>query len=158
MKAMRRTKKRYRIDTTGLIVSGPEDKPQLAGYIFDFQGRSFDPSSGIKIGERSPTQAEIDVHNAALSRMELDAMHERGRAVLYLHGVDSRRNYAVTQYVGTWAALPAEYIRCHRHSRSRHNIGRTRLDVWFKFRGHEYHGVNIGDNDIVRVKRIKERN
>lgn len=36
-----------------------------------------------------------------------------------------------------------------------HNIARTRIDVWFKFEGREWHGVNIGDNDILRCRKLK---
>jgi hypothetical protein len=34
----------------------------------------------------------------------------------------------------------------------------SRLDVWFEFGGHQYHGVKIGSNsDCVRVTRLKDK-
>jgi hypothetical protein len=38
----------------------------------------------------------------------------------------------------------------------RHNMAGTRTDVWFKDHlGREWHGTNIGDNDLLRAKRLK---
>jgi hypothetical protein len=38
---------------------------------------------------------------------------------------------------------------------SRNNFGAARIDFWFTFEGAKYWGVNIGDNQIARVRRIK---
>lgn len=72
------------------------------------------------------------------------AMRETGRACLYLHRVTNR----VTNWPGT-LDLPVTRTR-----RGRHNIAGERLDVWFAFEGQSWHGVNIGDNDIVRCKKV----
>ena len=40
-------------------------------------------------------------------------------------------------------------------STGKHNIGRTRTDAWFYFNCNRYHGVNIGDNDCMKVTRVK---
>lgn len=37
-----------------------------------------------------------------------------------------------------------------------HNIARERIDAWFKFNHHHYHGVNIGDNQCMKVTRLKK--
>lgn len=38
----------------------------------------------------------------------------------------------------------------------RHNMAGTRTDVWFvDHLGREWHGTNIGDNDILRARRLK---
>ena len=36
----------------------------------------------------------------------------------------------------------------------RHNIARTRLDAWFRVDSRWYHGVNIGDNQILRFRPV----
>lgn len=40
-----------------------------------------------------------------------------------------------------------------RHSRN--NFGARRIDVWFSAQGREWHGVNLGDSQILRCKRLK---
>lgn len=30
-----------------------------------------------------------------------------------------------------------------------------RTDIWFTFKGNRYHGVNVGDNQILRVRKLK---
>lgn len=77
-----------------------------------------------------------------------------GRAVLYL--VDSQasvgRAYTVQNWPGS-LSLPVRYSKS-----GRHNIARRRVDVWFTGPdGAEWHGVNIGDNQILRCRRIKGR-
>lgn len=39
--------------------------------------------------------------------------------------------------------------------RSKNSFGAERNDFWFIFEGKKYWGVNIGDNQIARVKRVK---
>jgi len=58
-------------------------------------------------------------------------------------------------YFGNWPGsfkIRVGYIR-----KSNHNFaGRNgRRDFWFSFNGCNYHGVNIGDNECARVKRVK---
>lgn len=49
-------------------------------------------------------------------------------------------------------------IQISRPSKSWHNFAGKdgRRDHWFSYRGKQYHGVNIGDNDILRVRRLKD--
>lgn len=76
-----------------------------------------------------------------------------GHAVLYLYR-DMKGGILQARSVGNWPG--SLKIPCYRSTHSRHNIGRTRIDVWFfDSEGKPWHGVNIGDNDIVRCKRIK---
>lgn len=80
-------------------------------------------------------------------------MIKTGRAVLYLtqnkvkQGEHFVTAYRVTNWPGTLEIKP------WRIGKGRHNIAGTRIDVWFDFKGQSWHGVNIGDNDILRCKR-----
>jgi hypothetical protein len=87
---------------------------------------------------------------------DAEAMERDGRATLYLvtdrTDSDGRKRYAVTNWPGT--------LRIPLHGQPRqswHNMaGRNgRRDVWFAWRGRNWHGVNIGDSDILRVNAIK---
>lgn len=86
-------------------------------------------------------------------------MQETGRAVLYLtyeddplrhtsHG--ALRIYYASNWPGT---LKIRIGGAVRHSRN--NFGAQRTDVWFRHAGAEWHGVNIGDNQLLRCKRLK---
>lgn len=119
------------------------------GYVFNFSGHgAFDPQG--KVAEPL-SQDAIDAHNRALAALELDAMRESGRGVLYSFKDTSGHS------IGTWASKHNERFRVTGHSYSRNNWGAQRTDVWFNFDGSVWHGVNIGDNDIVRCKRTKQK-
>lgn len=114
---------------------------ELAGYIFNFPNHgAFCPD-----GKVPATAEQIMRHNQFLADMELKAMQDHGRAILYQY--DGNR-------VGTWTGRhtwPISYSR-----KGNHNIAGKRLDIWFTGPGGKrWHGVNLGDNDIVRCKRIK---
>lgn len=48
-------------------------------------------------------------------------------------------------------------IACHTRQ-GKHNIARTRYDVWFKFEGYEWWGVSYGENtQLVHCKRTKQK-
>lgn len=81
-------------------------------------------------------------------------MVRHGDTVLYLTGPyndrDSTKTWKVTNWPGTLIFRPT-YV-----SKGRHNMAGTRYDVWFCGPdGHEWHGINIGDNEILRCKRTK---
>lgn len=103
---------------------------------------------------------------------DAELMRTDGRAVLYLsvdhdsledagvsHEYNTRngihpRNYGwiLTNWPGTLRLIP------FRVRKGRHNIGRIRFDVWFTGPdGKAWHGVNIGDNQICRCKRLKKQ-
>lgn len=81
-------------------------------------------------------------------------MREEGKIDLYLSAAIglSRTGWKVTNWPGT-LSFSAEVRR------SDHNIAgkNGRRDVWFDFDGYVWHGVNIGDNQILRCKRTKKR-
>lgn len=119
------------------------------GYVFNFTGHgAFDPNGKI---EPTPSQAEIDAHNAELARQEMAHMKQTGQGVLYIFSTDGKPSHA-----GTWASTPADRIKLTGWRKGNHNIAHHRLDVWFQLEGKTWHGVNIGDNDILRVKRCKK--
>lgn len=112
-----------------------------AGYVFNFQGHgAFSPEGRVDIAKD-----DIEAHNAAVAETEWANLVESGRGILYWDG----RN--VSNWTGS-ISLPADRV-----SSSWHNMagkdGRT--DVWFRINGVRWHGVNIGDNQILRVKRVK---
>lgn len=119
-----------------------------AGYVFQFNGHgAFGPDGRL---DSQPTPEQIAAHNQAIAERELEEMKQTGRATLYSF-VDTSGHS-----IGTWASKPGERFRATSHSYSRNNFGAQRMDVWFTGPdGKQWHGVNIGDNDIVRCKRLK---
>ena len=77
-------------------------------------------------------------------------MNVNGHALLYLVRPPGT-NITVQDWAGTLRITP------DRVSKGRHNIGRTRWDVWFTHEGQAWHGVNIGDNQILRCHVVKGR-
>lgn len=84
---------------------------------------------------------------ACCAEVDKEAMRLHGKTVLYVVLKDGQ--YKVTNWPGTLTLEPWKV------SKGRHNMARTRLDVWFNFEGSTWHGVNIGDNDLLRCKRTK---
>jgi hypothetical protein len=64
-------------------------------------------------------------------------------------GLDFLKNGKYGNWPGTFT-IPISSVR-----RSFNNFGAVRLDFWFTLEGARYWGVNIGDNQLARVKRIK---
>jgi hypothetical protein len=133
----------------GLLVDTSTKPPTCAGYIFNFDGHgAFAP--GGKVGDLTPEQ--ISAHNRLLGQMEVEALKKHGKGILYLATekcADGFERSFVQSWDGSFKALV-----CNRNT-SRNNSGATRIDVWFSLDGSNWHGVNIGDNDIVRVSRCK---
>lgn len=82
------------------------------------------------------------------AKAEREYMRTNGKNTLYL--VKRNGQYFVTDWTGK-----VEF-RVTSYSTSRHNIGGTRTDVWFKFENQTWHGYQIGDfNQICHCKRNK---
>jgi hypothetical protein len=78
-----------------------------------------------------------------------ETMRSTGKATLYLTYNDGARRGYVKNWPGTLCFLGQV-------SKSRHNISRTRYDVWFMFEGRVWHGVQYGENtQICHCKRTK---
>lgn len=118
-------------------------KNQVSGYVFNFNGHgSFAPDG--KVPDMTPEQ--VTEHNKELARAEVESMRLNGRALLYFHKGN---------VVGTWDGTYRFSIHHQRDSITNWNC--KRIDLWFRdpSDGATWHGVNIGDNDIVRCKRNK---
>ena len=69
----------------------------------------------------------------------------KDRTYLYWDGKE------VTNWPGTLRILP------NKISEGRHNIAKTRTDVWFTLEGKRFHGVQLGDmNQICSVQALSE--
>ncbi len=97
---------------------------------------------------------------------ERDHMCLTGRATLYLLGDDSPYRDLAPRWrcrvlgddklrVTDW---PGRLVfKCSAYRLGRHNIAGRRIDVWFDGPdGHVWHGVNIGDNQVLRCRRTKK--
>lgn len=130
----------------GLLVDVSTNPPTLCGYVMRFEGHG-DFAPGGRLDGLSLD--EIATHNRRLGELEWAAMLAAGCGVLYL-----------TQggrYVSQWSggqAVKVDWLRVSDHNMA----GRGgRRDVWFTIEGQTWHGVNIGDAQICRVRRVKGR-
>ena len=140
----------------GLIVDTGTTPPTCCGYIFNFGERgAFAPDSKV---EPAFSEQQIAEHNRLLGVMELTALKRHGCGLLYLFKDKTTDRFSV----GTWAAKPGERISVSDCRQSRHSVPNSwhntqRTDVWFYYEGQRFWGVNIGDNDCVRVRKVKNR-
>ena len=82
---------------------------------------------------------------ACCATRDRDAMRRDGRATLYLTG----------STLSNWPGSLSFTVRSTRVGR--HNIARTRTDVWFAFEGYWWHGTQYGDNtQLCHCKRTRE--
>lgn len=88
---------------------------------------------------------------ACCGKAEKEFLITRGHGMLYLTG--QRGEEKLTDWPGVLIYRPS------RVSHSRHNIGRTRTDVWFTGPDNKrWHGVQIGENNqVCRVHRLKKQ-
>ena len=79
----------------------------------------------------------------------LDAQHMAQAGSIILYVTESGSSYRISNWPGTLTFTPTQV----RHGR--HNICGTRLDVWFDGPDRSrWHGVNIGDNQVLRCRRL----
>jgi hypothetical protein len=92
--------------------------------------------------------------------MEIESALKTGKATFYLFRSKKCNDPWIEKYylsVGTWdGSHRFEIIDIHK---SWHNfVGKDgRTDCWFKIKDQLWHGVNIGNNNIVHAKRIKSK-
>jgi len=85
---------------------------------------------------------------ACCATRDASDMRKTGRATLYLTKLGN--GYEVSNWPGT-LKLP---VVCAKEGR--HNIAGKRVDVWFRFEGREWHGVQVGEwTQICRAKALK---
>lgn len=142
--------KTYRIDN-GLIVDPSTNPPTPFGYIVSFGERgTFDPSG--KVDGLTPEQ--IEQHNSLLSQMEWDAMLACGEGILYI--TEERiSSDTIRRYVSQWNGDHKRGIGIPSYSFHNFVGPNGRRDYHFPLDGSWWHGVNIGDSQILRVKRTR---
>ncbi len=135
----------YIIDS-GLIVDSSTTPPTCCGYIMQFQGHgAFSPDGKVEF-----TKEQTDAHNALLGQAEWEGMLKHGKGLLYL--THEEVGGWVSNWVGTHK-VKAYHIRASFHNFAGRN---GRRDVYFMLDGSRWHGVNVGDSQICRVKRCKK--
>lgn len=141
----------YTIASNGLLIKSGI----VCGFIFDALGKGFYEATGlIKIDDngliREPMKAEVKAHNAELESQQLAAMKKAGKGTLYL-----TQDETGAFYVSTWSGL--HKMRCLEVRKSWHNMAGKdgRKDVYFYYGEKRWHGVNVGDSQLCRVKAKK---
>lgn len=72
-------------------------------------------------------------------------MRREGRIMLYLG-----EGRSISNWPGTLK------FKAYSLKTGRHNIARSRVDVWFKHEGRDWHGVQYGDNtQVLHCRRLK---
>ncbi len=125
----------------------------MLGYIFKFGNTPFEPSGELT----ELSDEEIAEHNRKLADAEVKQALEAGKATFYLRREwDSTCSWIAHYSVGTW---DGSYKWDAVVSISDHNMAgkNGRIDCWFNINNQKWHGVNIGDNEIVHAKRLKSR-
>ena len=116
------------------------------GYLMSFEGKGiYSPDGKVEV-----TKEQLTEHNNNLQVRELETLKKYNKGVLYLTETGNREGL-VSQWAGNVIARGVPL------KKSWHNMAgpNGRTDVWFDFDGSTWHGVNIGDNQILRVKRNK---
>lgn len=79
---------------------------------------------------------------------DIEQMRRDGKTVLYLYNL----SHTLTNWPGTLE------FHVYRIRKGKHNIARTRYDVWFTFEKQPWYGVQYGeDTQIVHCRRIDTR-
>lgn len=85
------------------------------------------------------------------AQRERDSMIADGRALLYLSR-DSANRWQVTNWTG-YLSFPYSRVKA---SPRAGGFGADRFDVWFRGPdGATWHGINRGDNQVLRCRRLK---
>lgn len=94
---------------------------------------------------------------ACCAERDKAVMRKTGRAVLYLKSGEFPKHYYGANYAdGKVVNWPGTLSIPCRIKKGSHNIAGTRYDVWFIFEGHNWHGVQYGENtQICRCRRLK---
>jgi hypothetical protein len=121
-------------------------------YLFNFNSSVFSPSGKV---ESAMTPEQVESHNKQTELLDLQLLKETGKGILYVSPDPARNGYGFL--MSTWVGAIIAHSLLAR--KSWHNMAGKdgRLDVWFNWDGSNWHGINIGDNQILRVKRLKEK-
>jgi len=150
-----------------LVIPGTN---QCAGYIFNFDGQgAYAPEGKIKVGDAELTQEQVDEHNRLLGEMEKQAAIEHGKAVFYFSykaentgqfnartgcGIRRYSEFKVANWCGSWKS---PYTYATKSFTPGFNCG-ERWHVYFTGPdGKKWYGINQGDHQIVRARRLKKQ-
>jgi hypothetical protein len=130
------------IPNTGHIVTLRSDNSY--GY--------FSPEGKVKA---NLTMDQIAAHNAELARIEIEQAKATGKGILYLRRTGTSPS-TFRYSVGTWDGTHGYSASI---SFSFHNFAgkNGRRDVWWTMDKEEWHGVNIGESDVVHAHKLKAK-
>lgn len=154
----------------GLIVDNATTPPTAVGYIFNFGGKgAYAPNGLVKVGDTDLTQAQVDEHNRLLGEMEMEHAKQTGKAFLYFsytidppytpqnprwQGGRTYKDFRVSNWAGTWKSPRAYATKSFTPG---FNCG-ERWHVYFTGPdGKKWYGINQGNNQIVRARRLKNQ-
>lgn len=81
--------------------------------------------------------------------LDTQQMKDTNQIVLYLDQ-DQENNYFVSNWPGTLKIMVEEI------KKGKHNIAKTRYDVWFSYAGKNWHGVQYGEwTQLCHCKAVK---
>jgi len=108
------------------------------------------PKLGVGCGTGYATTPEGDrVCYDCCATVDREFMREKRKNTLYLTKKGGK--WGVSNWCGTL------FLPCGTPRKGRHNIARTRYDVWFSFEGQSWHGVQYGDmTQICHCRRVKK--
>lgn len=154
----------------GLIVDNATTPPTAVGYVFNFEGRgAYAPDGLVKVGDADLTQAQVEEHNRLLGQMEMEHAKQTGRALVYFsytvdppytpqnprwRGGRTYKDFRVSNWVGTWKSPKAYATKSFTpgfNCRERWHVYFTGPD------GMKWYGINQGDSQIVRARRLKKQ-
>lgn len=110
-------------------------------------------STGYALVDLGNGPVKVCYHCCA--EIDREYMRKHGRITLYLTQElcnDAFCGYVIKNWPGTLRIPVASSVK------GKHNWGLERIDVWFKFEGHWWWGVHIGDNSqLVHCMRKKAK-
>jgi len=97
---------------------------------------------------------------ACCAEADKQFMRDNNKITLYLIKrylyPESTTNKAYNYFVTNWPG--SLEIKCYYSDKGKHNIAGTRYDVWFKFEGYVWHGVQYGENtQLCHCKKTKQQ-
>lgn len=118
-----------------------------------FERMTGEPAPALKAGERIEMARAVCFD--CCGRADVSAMRATGRATLYLTKQEGQIfGRTVCNWPGTLSIITGDVA----HHKRAGGFGSNRTDVWFDGPdGYRWHGVNRGDNDILRCRRTRER-
>jgi len=124
-------------------------------------GHPESPHSSFTRGYGTNDKGERHCYDCCTDQ-DLSWMKDKGRIALYLVPVtqqertEGKAPYSASYSVTNWLGHIFAFVR--RSTKGRHNIARTRIDVWFPHDGYMWHGVQYGEmTQIVHCRRTKEK-